>query len=158
MVKKIARRIRLLGFLAALIGQQVLAQPVAINSGDLQKSKKTELESCLHNERQVQVCIAKKIKNLSIDSCFASAQKLKSDFLKEETQEFCFFQVSEFPSLEACTQKAVLFKSAANHDEALFECVRQHQATLTKQSCLSIAERMRYPEKLKYLSRQCDAL
>ena len=157
MGKLLAARILILGTLGILLVQPTLAQPSPYNV-EVQKSKMTELESCLHNEKQVQLCITKKIKNLSIDSCFAEAQKLKSDFLKEETLDFCFYQVSEFPTLQACTQRAILFKSADNHDEALFECARQHQTTLTKQSCLTIAQKMRYPEKIKYLTRQCDSL
>lgn len=157
MGKLLAARLLILGTLGILLVQQTLAQPSPY-SVDVQKSKKTELESCLHNEKQVQLCIGKKIKNLSIDSCFTEAQKLKSDFLKEETLDFCFYQVSEFPTLQSCTQRAVLFTSADNHDEALFECARQHQTTLSKSTCLSIAQKMRYPEKFKYLSRQCEAL
>lgn len=157
MGKLLAAQILLLGLVEIFSFQQTFAQPSPYNV-DVQKSKKTDLESCLQNEKLVQLCISKKIKNLSIESCFAEAQNLKSDFLKEETLEFCFYQVSEFPSLQACIQKAVLFASADNHDEALFECARQHQTTLTKQSCSTVAQKMRYPEKFKYLSRQCDTL
>ena len=63
------------------------------------KFKKYELEKCLQNEKLVQKCIQSKIKNLSIDSCFGEAVRLRSDFLKEETLQYCFYQVSEFPSL-----------------------------------------------------------
>lgn len=122
------------------------------------KFRKSELELCLQNEKQVQKCIQTKIKILSIESCFTEALKLKSDFLKEETLQFCFYQVSEFPSIESCEKRAVLFSSAENHDEALFECARQSQLSMTQKNCESLAQKMRYPEKSKYLIRQCSLL
>ena len=122
------------------------------------KFKKSELELCLQNEKQVQKCILSKIKNLSIESCFTEAAKLKSDFLKEETLQFCFYQVSEFPSIESCEKRAVLFTSAENHDEALFECARQNQLSMSRKACEGLAQKMRYPEKSKYLMRQCSSL
>lgn len=122
------------------------------------KFKKSELELCLQNEKQVQKCIQSKIKNLSIEACFSEAVKLKSDFLKEETLQFCFYQVSEFPSIESCEKRAVLFASAENHDEALFECARQNQLSMSRKNCEGLAQKMRYPEKFKYLMRQCGSL
>lgn len=139
------------------ITSSVWAQSIQFKTLD-SKFKKSELELCLQNEKMVQKCIQSKIKNLSIESCFSEAVRLRSDFLKEETLQYCFYQVSEFPSLESCEKRAVLFKSAENHDEALFECARQHQSSLTSKSCEAIAQKMRYPEKLKYLTRQCSSL
>lgn len=122
------------------------------------KFKKSELELCLQNEKQVNKCILSQIKNLSIESCFTEAIRLKSDFLKEETFQYCFYQVSEFPSLESCEKRAILFASAENHDEALFECARQNQTSLSRKSCEVLARKMRYPEKSKYLMRQCSSI
>lgn len=120
--------------------------------------EKSKLEKCLHNQKEVDLCIQAEIKPLTIESCFAQALKLKSDFLKEETLQFCFFQVSEFPTLNSCVEKAQKFKTALNHDEALFDCVRQHQATIPPESCRQIARQMRFPEKSKYMLRQCDSI
>lgn len=124
--------------------------------------EKTKLETCLHNQKEVQSCIYSSIatasRPLTVESCFAEGIKLKSDFLKEETLQYCFYQLSEFATLNSCVNKAQNFKTAINHDEALFECVRQHQTSIAPESCKQIARQMRYPEKSKYLLRQCDSI
>lgn len=146
----------------ALLPGEFTLGAVQTNLKSVLAREKSKLEVCLNNEKEVQSCIISSIsrdsKPLTVESCFAEGIKLKSDFLKEETLQYCFYQLSEFTNLNSCVNKAQNFKTAINHDEALFECVRQHQTSIAPESCRQIAKQMRYPEKSKYLLRQCDSI
>ena len=117
------------------------------------------LEKCLSNTHvSTTDCAQQNIKLLTLSSCFAEAEKIKSDLSKENLTQFCFYNVSEFPTLKSCLSRSKNFKTAINHDESLFECIRQFQNEISQIQCLSIAEKMRYPEKLEHLKRNCDQL
>lgn len=117
------------------------------------------LEKCLADtSATTQNCVQKHIQRLTLDSCFSESANIKSDLSKENLKQFCFYNVSEFPTLKSCLSRSENFKVALNHDEALFECVRQFQNQISESQCSAISSQMRYPEKLQHLKRNCSQL
>ncbi len=117
------------------------------------------LEKCLSSTSEnVKTCADKNIKNLTLNNCFAEAEKIKSDLSKENLKQFCFYQVSEFPTVSTCLNASEKMALAINHDEAVFECVRQFQERLTENQCRKISEKLKYADKAKHLNRLCDQL
>ncbi len=117
------------------------------------------IEKCLASASETtKTCAEKYIKNLNMNNCFKECEKLKSDLSKENLKQFCFFEVSEFSEVNTCLSAANKFTVAINHDEAVFECVRQFQSELNPTKCLLISKKMRYPEKAQHLSQHCQEL
>jgi hypothetical protein len=117
------------------------------------------IEKCLRNpEITTEACVDQHVTALTLSSCFKVVDKIKSPLSKENLQQFCFYNVSEFPTIKACLRQAERMNVAVHHDDAIFECVRQFQTQLTKKQCQDIAIQMRYPEKRNHLKRNCNLL
>lgn len=117
------------------------------------------LERCLTNTPQeVKACVQKIVKNLTLESCAQSAASIKSHFLAENVRSFCFYDISEFPTFERCMTEAQKFISGDRHDDAIFECYRQFQHTLSGSKCIDLAKKFRYPSKSAYLKRHCEEI
>lgn len=119
------------------------------------------LEKCLSSSAGAETtekCAQKYIKNLTLNQCFSEAEKIKSELSKENLKQFCFYQVSEFPTLASCLNTSKKMAVMLNHDEAVFECVRQFQNQLTDVQCLKISDLLKYPEKKDHLKRKCEEL
>ncbi len=126
-----------------------LTNPIPINA----------LEKCLALYPQnAQYCSEKYIKNLNIEKCYLQAKTIRSDFLRETLKQFCFYDTAQFSNLNSCLQKAVLFQTAQNHDEAITSCLLQFQENLSAKKCLDISSRIKYPEKKEHLRKQCAQL
>lgn len=117
------------------------------------------LEKCMSDLSQTtKQCSEKFIKNLTLSTCFTEADALRSNLSKENLKQFCFYEVSEFPTLKSCLSASQKMNIAINHDEAIFECVRQFQDQIDLQLCYKIARKLLYPEKIQHLKRKCDLL
>ena len=119
----------------------------------------TTLEKCLDTQpNEIQDCLERSNKHVTISSCYTAVDSLKSDYLKENVREYCFYQISEFPNLRTCVSKAEQFTDADNHDAALFSCQAQFEEKIKRRTCLQMSKRFRFPEKGKYLADHCDSL
>jgi hypothetical protein len=119
----------------------------------------SSLERCLSNNLETpKTCAEKNIKNLTLNNCFNEAENLKSNLSKENLKQFCFYQVSEFPTLSTCLNSTEKMTIALNHDEAVFECVRQFQDRISESQCRKISVKLKYSEKSQHLNRLCDQL
>ncbi len=117
------------------------------------------LEKCLSSQSEnTKNCAEKNIKILTLNNCFAEAEKIKSDLSRENLKQFCFYEVSEFPSLNTCMTSAQKMQVAINRDDAIFECVRQFQNVMDLKLCQKISKKMKYPEKAEHLVRKCSQL
>lgn len=122
-------------------------------------SQAETLERCLTNSPQeVKSCVQKSLKNLTLNSCVQITNSIKSHFLSENVRNFCFYEISEFPTFARCLTEAQKFISADRHDDALFECYRQFQYRLSDKQCHELAQILRYPNKAAYLERHCDEI
>ncbi len=117
------------------------------------------IENCLiENKSDIQSCVKESIKHESIDSCYRLTDQIKSQFSKDQVQQYCFYQISEFPTLKSCITHAKKFISPDLHDSAIFTCVMQFQADLTYSHCKQISQNLKYPVKKEHLERQCEKL
>jgi hypothetical protein len=94
----------------------------------------------------------------TIDKCYQLTDTIYSSHSKENAKNHCFYNISEFPTLNTCVASAKKFFVGENKDQALFECVRQFSSTITEKSCLSVAKIMIYAEKRTYLEGHCKNL
>lgn len=114
------------------------------------------IEKCLSISTNLpQDCIKRNLKNKTLNACYALSETIYSDHSKENVRNYCFYNISEFPSLNACTAAAKKFFIAENKDQALFECFRQFSSQMDRRTCFSIAKMMSYHEKRKYLETHC---
>lgn len=119
----------------------------------------SNLEKCLDSQpNEIRECLGKSAKYITLSSCFDQAANIKSNYLKENVHEYCFYHISEFPNLNSCVSKARLFTDAENHDAALFNCYLQFETSMKKKSCESISKMFRFPEKGRYLKSNCANL
>lgn len=119
----------------------------------------TSLEKCLDDQpNEIRECLAKTSKYTTLSSCFDQAAKIRSNFIKENVHEYCFYHISEFPNLRSCTAKAQQFTDSENHDAALFNCYLQFETKMKKETCEKIAKMFRFPEKSRYLKTNCSNL
>lgn len=117
------------------------------------------LEKCLSSQLEnTKSCAEKNIKVLTLSNCFSESEKIKSDLSRENLKQFCFYQVSEFPSLKTCLTAASKMQVAIHHDDAVFECVLQFQDIMNLNLCRQISKKMKYPEKAEHLVRKCSQL
>jgi len=117
------------------------------------------LEKCLSTQKEnTKSCAEKNIKNLTLSHCYSEAEKIKSDLSRENLKQFCFYEVSEFPSLKTCLSSAVQMSVAIHHDDAIFECISQFQDQMDLNLCRHISKKMKYPEKAEHLVRKCSLL
>jgi len=125
----------------------------------VQNASASTIEKCLlNNPNQTYFCAKKTIKNLTLNSCYAVITDLKSEHIKEKVKDFCFYQVSEFPSLASCIHKAKLFLIAEDNDNAKLSCITQFQDQLKKVDCLKIANSLKTSEKKWFLQNHCNNL
>lgn len=119
----------------------------------------TSLEKCLDDQpNEVQACVGKTSKHMTLASCFDQANAIKSNYIKENVRSYCFYHISEFPNLNSCVGKARLFTDAENHDAALFNCYSQFEVNMKKPTCEKMAKLFRFPEKGRYLKSNCATL
>lgn len=119
----------------------------------------TSLEKCLDNQpNEIQECLNKNSKHLTLDSCYNQARIIKSNYIKENVRSYCFYHVSEFPNLSSCVGKARLFTDPVNHDAGLFNCYSQFERTIKKRTCEKMSKLFRFPEKGRYLKSNCENL
>lgn len=117
------------------------------------------LETCLSTPTEnTKNCVEKNIKIITLSSCFSAAEKIKSSLSKENLKQFCFYEVSEFPSLKTCLNAASGMEIAVHHDDAIFDCVRQFQDAMDLNLCRKISKKMKYVEKAEHLVRKCEQL
>lgn len=122
-------------------------------------SSTSALEKCLDDQpNEVQVCLSKTTKHISLGSCYDQANHIKSNYMKENVRSYCFYHISEFPNLNSCINKARLFTDAVNHDAAIFNCYSQFERGIKKATCEKIAKLFRFPEKGRYLKSNCASL
>lgn len=120
---------------------------------------KSTFEKCLESQpNETQLCLSKINKKTTLNSCFEAADSLKSNYLKENTRLYCFYQISHFSNLDKCINQAQKFILADNHDAALFECHNQFQLIINKKSCLKISNLFRFDSKGRYLKNYCDSM
>ena len=109
----------------------------------------------------IQACFDNNKHSISADICFASAKKVQlrehSIELSENLNAICFYDVSQFKDINSCLKKAELFQISNTHDEAVFECYRQFQASLTLKQCLQVSDALKYPAKKEYLRNHCNS-
>lgn len=117
------------------------------------------LEKCLDDQpNEIRECLGKTSKHITLSSCFDQAATVKSNYIKENLREYCFYHISEFPNLKSCVAKARQFNDAENHDAALFNCYSQFEPSMKKNTCETIAKMFRFPEKGRYLKSNCSNL
>lgn len=117
------------------------------------------VEKCLDDQpNEVQACLSKNSKHLTIASCYEQAHLIKSNYAKENVRSYCFYHISEFPNLNTCIGKARLFSDASNHDAAIFNCYSQFERNIKKSTCEKISKLFRFPEKGRYLKSNCQNL
>ena len=113
----------------------------------------------LERMEAIQNCFVKNRSQLTISSCYKAVDKLKlgniSLELSDKIKTLCFYEVSQFKSLSSCMNSTQLFHSAAEKDEAIFECYRQFQNQLTPDQCLYMTKQIKYPLKREHLVSQC---
>lgn len=86
------------------------------------------------------------------------SETIYSNQSKENVKNYCFYNISEFPTLNTCVAAAKKFYVAENKDQALFECVRQFSSTISVKSCIGVAKNMTYVDKRAYLETSCRNL
>lgn len=119
-------------------------------------SRLSSVEKCLSvSTNLTRDCINKNLKNKTLNACYTLSDTIFSYHSKENVRNYCFYNISEFPSLNACTTAAKKFFIAENKDQALFECFRQFASQIDKRTCVAIAKMMSYREKRQYLETHC---
>lgn len=108
---------------------------------------------------ETQDCFYQNKNYLNVNLCYKELEKnkvaKKSLDLTEDLKELCFYQTTEFDSASHCLKKAILFRNADDHDEAIFQCYQQFQSKLNKQQCISISKALIYPAKKDYFLQHC---
>lgn len=119
----------------------------------------TAVEKCLNvSTNQTNDCMNLHLKPKTIDSCYKMSETIYSNQSKENVKNYCFYNISEFPTLNTCVAAAKKFYVAENKDQALFECVRQFSSTISLKACIGVSKQMTYKEKQAYLENGCRNL
>lgn len=135
----------------------ILTTVMLVTTGFAQTT--TSLEKCLDDQpNEIQACLRKTSKHITLGSCYDQANLIKSNFLKENVRSYCFYHISEFPNLKTCVAKARSFTDAENHDAALFNCYSQFETEMNKSNCETMSKLFRFPEKGRYLKSNCENL
>lgn len=122
-------------------------------------SATSRLEKCLDDQpNEIQACLGKTQKHITLSTCFNQVNTVKSNYLKENIRSYCFYHISEFPNLKTCVAKARQFTDIENHDAALFNCYSQFEPSIKKATCETMAKIFRIPEKGRYLKSNCGNL
>lgn len=140
-------------FMLALLFICGLMQSTPVAAGP----KNVELDKCINNPSiPIKTCVQSQTSKITIDSCYAVEKKVYSNTAKERLKEYCFFNVSEFPSLKSCITAAARFYSAELHDEGLFQCYIQFSEKMSNRTCIEISKKMIFQNKRNYLANQCQ--
>jgi hypothetical protein len=116
----------------------------------------TAVEKCLNvSTNQTTGCMRLHLKPKTIDSCYKMSETIFSTQSKENVKNYCFYEISEFPTLKSCVDSAKIFYMAEDKDHALFECVRQFANKISVKSCLGVSKMMTLPVRASYLEGQC---
>ena len=119
----------------------------------------SEAEKCLNVSTNLTVdCMRRHLQPKTLTSCYKLSETIFSNQSKENVKNYCFYNISEFPTLNACVNSAKKFYLGENKDQALFECVRQFTSTITENQCLMVSKMMTYKDKSNYLARHCGNL
>ncbi|AZZ35830.1 hypothetical protein CIK05_03115 [Bdellovibrio sp. qaytius] len=119
----------------------------------------TSLEKCLDDQpNEIRECLGKTSKFISIESCYDKAKAIRSNHTKEKVRSYCFYHISEMPTLRSCLEKAYLFAETDNHDAAIFDCYSQFEKGINKATCEAISKKLSYPDKARYLKSHCQSL
>jgi hypothetical protein len=113
----------------------------------------------LEKEAGVRFCFNKHKNTLTKEACNQTVDKkvapMDSIRLTEDMRGLCFYDTPPTPTLKGCLQDTKRFKSASNHDEAVFFCYQQFQEKLTTAECLKTAKQLIFPVKKEYLEQHC---
>ena len=147
------RLIKLYVLLFSLVIQsttQALATP---------RLKISAAEKCMYLSTNLTVdCMKRHLLPKTLTSCYKLSETIYSNHSKENVKNYCFYNISEFPTLNSCVDSAKKFYLGENQDQALFECVRQFTSTITMNQCLKVSRMMIYKDKSNYLARHCGNL
>ena len=117
------------------------------------------VEKCLNvSTNLTNDCMKLHLKPKTIDSCYKMSETIFSNQSKENVKNYCFYNISEFPTLNTCVAAAKKFYIGENKDQALFECVRQFASTISVDKCLNVSKMMTYKDKANYLAAHCSSL
>ncbi len=128
------------------------------------------IETCIANARKngnmierkqaLENCFKFNKNKISKKQCFDFAtqinQSLRYSDLAETLNSICFYETTSFDSLQICLSGASNFAIADNHDEAIFDCYRQFQTTLSQNQCIAVSRKLIYPAKKNYLFQHCQ--
>lgn len=114
----------------------------------------------IESEELILSCFEKNKATIGSNACFQlvnNFKKIKKSFIMtEKIKSICFYDASIFQNISSCLLKTKEFKNAENRDEAVFDCYRQFQNTLTEKQCLKATTYLTYPAKKEYLLQQCS--
>lgn len=117
-------------------------------------------EHRLEKEDAVKICFDKFKSRLDKNTCYDLVKKkvrpLDSTKLTEEITSTCFYDTTSATDIHSCLSESKKFKSAYNHDDAVFFCYQQFQEKLGKSECLKAANQMIFPLKKEYLKEHCN--
>jgi hypothetical protein len=128
-----------------------------------------ELEKCLSSvsntthrierEEAVARCFTSFTPMTGKDACFGHIEKFKSlvssTRLNSLALNSCFYESVPYKSMQECMQDSKLFKTANDHDEAVFFCYQTFQDRLNKEECTHTAKKLIFPAKRDYLLTHC---
>lgn len=133
------------------------------------QSQADELEKCLstvgnhihrlEREDAVARCFTSFAQITGKDACFGHIEKFKSLLttarLKGLALNGCFYESSAYRTMQDCMSDTKLFKTASDHDEAVFFCFQSFEQRLNKTECTNTAKKLIFPAKRDYLMNHC---
>ena len=132
-------------------------------------SQADELEKCLatvstnthrlEREEAVGRCFTSFTQMTGKDACFGHIEKFKSlvssTKLSNLALNSCFYESAAYKTMQECMGDTKLFKTASDHDEAIFFCYQNFEERLNKDECTSAAKKLIFPAKREYLLSHC---
>jgi hypothetical protein len=147
------RSLKLYVTLFSLVFQSIAFAGAATRSGS------SPVEKCLNVSTNLTTdCMNQHLKPKTINNCYKMSETIFSNQSKENVKNYCFYNISEFPTLKTCVDSAKKFYIAENKDQALFECVRQFASSISVKNCMDLSKMMTYKEKSNYLAGHCSNL
>ncbi|MBY0553777.1 hypothetical protein K2P97_04555 [bacterium] len=117
-------------------------------------------EHRLEKEDAVKMCFDKHKSKIDKNTCYNLIKKkvsaLDSSKLNEEITSTCFYDTTAAVDINSCLTETKKFKSAYNHDDAVFFCYQQFQEKIGKNECLNAANQLIFPLKKEYLKEHCN--
>lgn len=109
----------------------------------------------------IEDCFQANLDRLSAQQCFSYAKQLNKNKkfydLSETLNTLCFYSTSTFNDVKSCIAGSRNFAIADNHDEAVFDCYKQFQNTLSQKQCIELSRQLIYPAKKDYLFQHCQS-